>query len=341
MANVGMVVTNPCFPDPRVERHARWLVEMGHEVRILAWDRFEEFPKVQQKDGYTIIRTGPYLSQKSKNFEILRKKKKFLKNINENFDLLILNDTDTYGIKTDSKTILDIHDLAHGWPLMAGNSIFHKLISKLMYYQAKRMMKNADLILTSSPGLLKWVQKHGHKADVIMNYRNESEKVTRTANTIGYFGRIRNFESMEKLLTAAKKIDFDVILAGDGPQTEMVIARYPDLDYRGPFTEDQLSDLMKEISVMYALYPPNRLNIVEGAISVKMLDAASHGIPSVVSKGNPMANFCEEHKLGLSADYFDIENISQTILETSKLEVSYPFKEDKTAFTTAIQKLDF
>ncbi len=34
-----MVVTNACAPDPRVERHARWLVEAGHVVDIFAWDR--------------------------------------------------------------------------------------------------------------------------------------------------------------------------------------------------------------------------------------------------------------------------------------------------------------
>ena len=33
-----MVVTNACAPDPRVERHALWLTELGHDVEIHAWD---------------------------------------------------------------------------------------------------------------------------------------------------------------------------------------------------------------------------------------------------------------------------------------------------------------
>ena len=39
MVRIAMVVTNGCSPDPRVERHARWLVDEGHEVPIFAWDR--------------------------------------------------------------------------------------------------------------------------------------------------------------------------------------------------------------------------------------------------------------------------------------------------------------
>ena len=39
MTRICLVVTNGCAPDPRVERHARWLVELGHDVTIFAWDR--------------------------------------------------------------------------------------------------------------------------------------------------------------------------------------------------------------------------------------------------------------------------------------------------------------
>ena len=39
MANVAMVVTNACDPDPRVMQSARWLTEQGHQVTIHAYDR--------------------------------------------------------------------------------------------------------------------------------------------------------------------------------------------------------------------------------------------------------------------------------------------------------------
>ena len=55
MAHVAMVVTNSCAPDPRVERHALWLTEMGHEVEIHAWDRECNNQENEIKLGYKII----------------------------------------------------------------------------------------------------------------------------------------------------------------------------------------------------------------------------------------------------------------------------------------------
>ena len=100
----------------------------------------------------------------------------------------------------------------------------------------------------------------------------------------GYIGRIREIDSISMMIQAAKKIDFKVIIAGDGIDAKLVEEKFPDIDYRGPFTEKELSDLIGEISVMYAMYDSDRLNIKSGAIPTKMLDAAAHGIPSVVSK---------------------------------------------------------
>ena len=56
MAHVAMVVTNSCSPDPRVERHASWLGEMGHNVEIHAWDREGSNLQNETKNGYKIIR---------------------------------------------------------------------------------------------------------------------------------------------------------------------------------------------------------------------------------------------------------------------------------------------
>jgi len=57
MARICLVVTNGCAPDPRVERHARWLVECGHEVTIFAGDREHTLDALSERDGYTILRT--------------------------------------------------------------------------------------------------------------------------------------------------------------------------------------------------------------------------------------------------------------------------------------------
>lgn len=55
---IVMLLANPFRPDPRVAREAKALVECGHEVTIVAWDREAggEYPSQETRDGYVIER---------------------------------------------------------------------------------------------------------------------------------------------------------------------------------------------------------------------------------------------------------------------------------------------
>ena len=156
--------------------------------------------------------------------------------------------------------------MAHTWPLMRGKSF----ASYRMYLQAKKVIKNANEIIVAVSDICQTIWKRMRQ---IGNRANKRQ---------GSWLHFREIDSISMMIEAAKKIDFKVIIAGDG-------ILFPDI-YRGPFTE---KELIGEISVMFAMYDSDRLNIKSGAIPTKMLDAAAHGIPSVVSKA-----LCEEEGLG-------------------------------------------
>ena len=78
MAKIAMVVTNACAPDPRVERHARWLVEDGHQVEILAWDRMADRPANEVLNGYSIKRHSFGKDTGGSSFKTWRTKSKFI-----------------------------------------------------------------------------------------------------------------------------------------------------------------------------------------------------------------------------------------------------------------------
>ena len=139
------------------------------------------------------------------------------------------------------------------------------------------------------------------------------------------------------MIEAAKKADFKVILAGDGVEVDNVLRSNPDIDYRGPFTEEELPGLMKEISVMYAMYDENRA-IKSGAIPTKMLDAAAFGIPSIVNQNTPMGDLCESEGLGKTAPYGDIERISQAFKHMVWKSVESKEKK-KSEFISVVRKL--
>ena len=72
-----------------------------------------------------------------------------------------------------------------------------------------------------------------------------------------------------------------------------------------PIYEPGLEGLIARISVMYAVYPVLRGNILEGALPTKMFDAAAYGRPSVVNSGCLMGDIARAENLGNVVDAND------------------------------------
>ena len=140
---------------------------------------------------------------------------------------------------------------------------------------------------------------------------------------------------MLHLIESAAIAGFHVVLAGDGLAVAKLVQNFPNLDYRGKFGESDLSDLIQEISVMYAMYDDSRANIQLGAIPTKMLDAAAFGVPSVTNSDTPMGDFCLSERIGTVAPYGDTGKIAEAILDAYKMEV----KTKKPAMTNKNSKM--
>ena len=208
-----------------------------------------------------------------------------------------------------------------------------------MLKQAKNAVAHADEIIVAAPNFRNWVAKLGKSATCVMNRRESQSNLKTSDKKIGFFGRIREYMSISHLISASKIAHFDVVLAGDGIAVNQLIRDFPDLDYRGKFGESELSDLMQEISVMYAMYDDSRANIQFGAIPTKMLDAAAFGIPSVTNSGTPMGDLCLNEKIGTVAPYGDTEKIAEAILEAYQMEVKPKLSNDKQEFQNVIERL--
>ncbi|MDC3298175.1 hypothetical protein OAU99_02240 [Candidatus Poseidoniaceae archaeon] len=339
MAKIAMVVTNACAPDPRVERHARWLVEDGHQVEILAWDRMADRPANEVLNGYSIKRHSFGKDTGGSSFKTWRTKSKFISNLKIEADLLILNDTDTGDVEFSGKKLLDIHDMAHTWPLMRGNSFVHKLAARNMLKQARRIISKSDAIIVSAPGFCDWIELRDLNPVVVMNRRRNQPLKKNQQKVLGYFGRIREINSIRFMIQSAKIAGFKVIIAGDGVAVDSILEEFPELDYRGPFDQEQLPKLVEEISVMYAMYDPNRGNIMQGAIPTKMLDAAAFGRPSVVNSNTPMGDLCESEGMGVTAAYGNVTEIAEAIGKAHSTQVSYIEGNDCESFLSVVKKL--
>ena len=344
MASICLVVTNGCAPDPRVERHARWLAEEGHEVSIFAWDRKHHLDEKTVRDGYTILRKRIGRKASSSPVNIVRQKKKFLKSLHGQFDLLIHNDSDSIGtsnIRARHK-ILDLHDIAHAWPVMQKNSFLRRFLSSRMERQLRRSTSSYDGFFTSSPGLAAYFEhEFSIQSTVLLNVRTSNPLPRPKMKNIGFFGRIRDYDAMVLLFESCKQIGFNPIFAGDGPSVDRLVKRYPDIDYRGQFDEKKLSDLMSEIDVMYAMYNPEKENIRQGALPVKMFDAAAFGRPTVTTANVRMGDFCIEHRLGTVATFGDVDSVADAIMKAYELDVATEQTEEdeRTKFMSAVESI--
>ena len=377
MARIAMVVTNPCSPDPRVLRHANWLVKDGHEVTIHAYDRQEQYPMSESHEGVRIMRyhlgKTPYGGMIKTALGIRRFNETVSRSLATNHPQLVYcHDADTLATgcflkkKYKIPLVFDMHDLQHTWVRMASpKSILRKFLSMLMEKRMLRRLKHVDSIITSSGklseestylGFREYLSKNGFSSTVIENrpdVKSMSEKTTDEHWCVGYLGRVRETESFELLLEAVLSLEASqrpaLRIAGDGVAFESVSKllfsakkKYNlDVEISGSFDAGEFAEMIQGIDVMFALYSPARGNILQGALPVKMFDAAANGVPSVVNAGCLMGEVAENEDIGRCVEWGNGTMLAAELLhlrdKTVRLDATS--EREKTRFLKGLSPL--
>ena len=350
MASVAMVVTNACSPDPRVLRSAKVLAGAGHDVTIHAFDRNQASKMSESRDGFRIMRYHIGSFSYGAKWSTLKGKRSFNKTVVSTLlanppHCLYCHDADTLAIgvkvakKTGARLVYDMHDLHHTWALMGQpKSLLRRAVAWTMERAALRRARRADLVVTSSGkrvngihnGFKEYLGGNGIPSMVVENrpyvQRDVQKTVKKDGWTVAYLGRVRELESFEWLIKAIELMPAnqrpDLKVAGDGVAADAVhhlllteASRLGiNLQLSAGFEEHDLPELIADVDVMYAMYEPQRGNILQGALPVKMFDAASFGVPTVVNDDCLMGEICQEEDLGMPAAWGDAEAISAALL---------------------------
>ncbi len=378
MAKVAMVVSNSCAPDPRVLRSAFWLVEAGHQVTIHAFDRLQLNSKSESIDGARIMRYHLGVTPYGGMSKTIRGILQFTKRVKATLihsppDLIYCHDADTLSIAVAMKKshgipfIFDMHDLHHSWIRMPSpDSIIRKLLSLKMESTMLRRAKVADAIITTSgkisngqhDGFEQYLKSKGLDCIVVENRPlemsiPENKSSQQEQWTIGYLGRVREVKTFTLLLQAIKLIAANkrpkVIIAGDGIRADEVRQLMMDAvesgeieaEVSGAFTPVQFQELVKQLDVMFAVYPPQRGNILQGALPVKMFDAAANGVPSIVNSDCLMGELAESEGIGKAVVWDDAIAISDAMLELrgTTVELKISSQREKKRFLSAVLPL--
>tara|TARA_B110000459_G_scaffold165000_1_gene182425 strand:- start:23 stop:733 length:711 start_codon:yes stop_codon:yes gene_type:complete len=234
-----------------------------------------------------------------------------------------------------------------------------------MEKQMLRRLKHVDTILTTSgkisdestsSGFREYLQAHGREAKVIEN-RPESDKLdqksTREGWCVGYMGRVREVESFQFLLEAVLLMEPKqrpiLRIAGDGVAFDSVSKLLQtakknhdvQVEITGSFDTEEFPKMIQEVDVMYAMYSPSRGNILQGAIPVKMFDAAAHGVPSVVNSGCLMGEIAEREQIGQSVEWMNSAQLSESLfkLREVKVQLNTTSERERKRFLEALNTL--
>lgn len=264
--------------------------------------------------------------------------------------------------------VFDMHDLAHTWALWRNpKNPLRRLISKRMKNTMLKRAKLADLVITSSsklkkgghPGFQEWLEANGINAQSVPNlplFKKGIENFTPQQSwpespTIGYIGRIRDRASFDLLARALESMSPKqwphLRIAGDGIAFDFVKERFWELSSRGlqfnmseGFKLNEIPQLMAGVSVMYCLYDPRRGNILQGALPVKMYDAAQHGRPVICNDDCLMADLVDtEGFSGEAVKWGEVEVLKKSIIDlTARVRpkhISY-LKSDFTIINSSV-----
>ena len=351
MGHVVMLVTNACAPDPRVLRQARWLVQASHEVTVHAFDRGQEHAPLETVDGVTVVRhhlgNHPY----GASFATLRGLRRFrqsaLRACRETaLDLVVCHDADTLPLartlrKQGVATVFDMHDLRHTWAKIgAPHRLDRRLASRWLEQRTRQALPHANLIVTTSgavaeggrPGLQQQVEAWGRQALVLENRPDEGTFRPATPDgtwRVACLGRVRDLATLDLLVQALTSMPEDqrpvLRWAGDGVAAEAARARLADagleVEVEGAFAHEDLDRLHDGVDVALALYDPSRGNITDGALPVRMFEAAVRGVPSVVNAGVLMGDIATSEGIGVACPWDDADALVAALNEARTLTV--------------------
>ena len=178
-----MLLSNPFMVDPRVHKEAKTLVDEGHEVTVIVWDRKKEYEREDIVDGIKLIRIHNSSIMEKISNDLLRNpfwwKKAYEKGLelyksNFKFDIVHCHDLDTLkpGVnlkkKTGCKLIFDAHEI-FGYMIEKN----HPLASKAAFYLEKSLIKHVDHIITVDDPFKEYYEKlSGKPVTRVMNCKS-------------------------------------------------------------------------------------------------------------------------------------------------------------------------
>ena len=319
-----MLLSNPFMVDPRVSREAKSLVDYGHEVTVIVWDRKVDYPSEDMIDGIRIIRIHNNLLMKIMPNDLFRNplwwRKAYKKGLELyktgqfKFDVVHCHDLDTLqsGVwlkkKLGIKLIYDAHEI-FGYMIARD---MPKFIVGVALRMEKRLVKKVNQVITVNEPLREYFESISNKPiTIVMNCKDlVSQEYIPPRNdvfTICYIGvltKSRMFPEIIDILGQIKGVRF--VIAGKKENLYAEVKErcknYDTVDFLGAIPFSEVIPKTLESHIVACMINPNDLNNRIGMAN-KQFEAMVCGRPILCTKETYSGAMTDGLKCGLSIDY--------------------------------------
>jgi len=331
-----MILSKEFTIDPRVYKEAKSLIDAGHQVTVLMWDRKGESEKESKIEGIRVLRFRNTFSMNILPNDILRnpiwwrnaytKGLKLFKN-GFYFDVVHCHDLDTLQIgiwlkkKLKVKLIYDAHEI---FGYMIENSV-PKIVSKYSFRMEKRLLKYVDYIITVNEPLHDYFKSISDKpVSIVMNCNKLIIKEYVPTNNkifiISYIGVLSSNRFFPQIIDKLAEIkDIKFVIAGRlenldiYKQVEKSAIKYCNVTFLGTIPVNKVIPLtMESDCVLCPLDPSFKSHKV--ALANKQFDAMVCGKPIICTKGTYPGNLTEKLNCGLIVDY-NLDAIKEAVVK--------------------------
>ncbi len=331
---IKMILTNSFDPDPRVYKEAKTLVDNGHDVEIICWDRESKYLERQEEeiDGIKVKRIfskGKYGGGYKQILGYLR----FIKEVkiylsNKTIHALHCHDFDGlftgYMVKKNNKAIklvYDEHDLFYLY-YKNRNGIINKILYNAIILKERKLLHKVDNHIVVTPNMKKIYNDKNNISIVnnapLKNAITNINKVERQNIVIGFIGSVRYYEELKVLIDEANNFkNISILIAGKGLKLtklkEYISNKgYSKVELIGEYKLEHLEELYRRIDITYLIYP-----LKDSMVSLpnKFFESVITETPIIADEISEYGEITKIEKLGWVIDSNDLNNSIRKILQ--------------------------
>jgi glycosyltransferase involved in cell wall biosynthesis len=320
--------------DSRVRKEVKTLIENGHQIKLIVWDRKNKLKKRENLEGIEIFRIQDNGLMKILPNDILKNplwwRKAYKKGLEikkeYDYDVVHCHDLDTLqaGVwikrKTGCKLVYDAHEV---FGYMIHDNVFSFFV-KFSFYLEKKLVKNVDHIITVNEKVKKYFKNISTvPITLVMNCKDLISKTyTPSKNkifTVCYIGNLhkrRLFPQIVDALGSIENIKFLIAAKKEHiklyNQVEETANKFENVNFLGEIPSDMVIPNTLKSDIIVQPFDPIRKTAYFSTPN-KLFEAMVCGRPIICNKGTNPGKIVEELECGITVDY-DLDSFKKGVI---------------------------